>query len=193
MNMVLLSVMQMIMIGTTNPTKIQAVKEVVETSPLFKEMKVGSCASESGVSEQPMSCEETIRGAKNRARNAFKDCKYSVGLESGLMDAPGSNTGMIEFCVCAIYDGVHYGIGTSCGFELPKEVLRLIKEKGMDLGEAYLHSGLTDNPKLGAAEGAIGLLTRMRVTRKDYTKQAIEMALIQFENRPFYFPASCNE
>lgn len=179
--------MQLIMIGTLNPTKIEAVKEVVETSPLFKDMKIDVCASASQVSEQPMSCAEIIAGAKNRAKNAFKDCKYSIGLESGLMDAPGSNTGMIELCICAIYDGTHCAIGSSCGFELPPPVLRLIQEQGMDLGAAYLHAGLTNNPKLGSAEGAIGLLTRMRVTRKDYTKQAIEMALIQFENKSYYF------
>lgn len=175
-----------ISIGTTNPTKIQAVEEVARTSPLFADLRIKFHAAPSGVSEQPMSVEETIQGAKNRAEKAFNECKYSIGLESGLMQAPGTKTGMIEFCACAIYDGEHYSIGISCGFELPPKILEMIKKDGHDMGEAYFRSGMTQNPKLGSAEGAIGLLSKGRVTRKDYTVQAIEMALLQFENPELY-------
>ncbi len=175
-----------ISIGTSNPTKIQAVEEVTRTSSLFTGLRIKYFAAPSGVSEQPMSLEETVQGAKNRALKAFKDCKYSIGLESGLMKAPGTKTGMIEFCACAIYDGKHYATGFSCGFELPPKILDMIKKDGIDMGDAYLRSGLTKNPKLGSAEGAVGLLTKGRVTRKDYTIQAIEMALIQFENPDLY-------
>jgi len=137
-----------------------------------------------------MTFEETIQGAKNRAKNAFLGCRYSIGLESGLMHAPGTNTGMIEFCACAIFDGFNYGLGLSCGFELPPKVLALIKSQKMELGEAYYQAGLTQNRQLGAGEGALGLLTRMQVTRKDYTVQAVQMALIQFENGELYFDRS---
>lgn len=175
-----------IVVGTANPIKIQAVEEVVRTSSLFSGLRIKCFASPSGVSDQPMSLEETVQGAMNRALKAFKDCKYSIGLESGLMEAPGTKTGMIEFCACAIYDGEHYSIGFSCGFELPPKILAMIKKDGLDMGDAYFRSGLTENQKLGSAEGAIGLLTKGRVTRKDYTIQAIEMALIQYENPDLY-------
>jgi non-canonical (house-cleaning) NTP pyrophosphatase len=35
---------------------------------------------------------------------------------------------------------------------------------------------------LGSAEGIIGVLTKGRLTRKEYVKQAITMALINLEN-----------
>jgi inosine/xanthosine triphosphatase len=181
----------LIRVGSTNPIKIEAVKEAKAKSALLASYAIESCTSPSEVSDQPMTFEETVKGAKNRAKNAYLSCRYSIGIESGLMHAPGTNTGMIEFCACAIYDGSNYGLGVSCGFELPPKVLSLITQHKMELSEAYYLAGLTQNRKLGAGEGALGLLTRMQVTRKDYTVQAVQMALIQFENSEIYFAREC--
>ncbi|MBI3573172.1 MAG: DUF84 family protein, partial [Candidatus Kerfeldbacteria bacterium] len=46
--------------------------------------------------------------------------------------------------------------------------------------------GLTTNPKLGSYEGAIGLLTKGKMPRKDLTKQAVVTALVRFENKELY-------
>jgi non-canonical (house-cleaning) NTP pyrophosphatase len=40
--------------------------------------------------------------------------------------------------------------------------------------------------KVGSAEGAVGLLTKGRITRLDYIKQSIVMAMIHLENAKFY-------
>jgi len=50
------------------------------------------------------------------------------------------------------------------------------------MNQAFSRAGLTNNPKLGSQEGAVGLLTKGRLTRKEYTKQAIRTALIHLEN-----------
>jgi len=54
--------------------------------------------------------------------------------------------------------------------------------KGMNMSDACLGAGLTTNPKLGASEGLIGILTHGRMDRLAYTTQAVTTALIHLEN-----------
>ena len=92
----------------------------------------------------------------------------------------------MDFCACSIYDGKEHSIGLSCAFEFPKKVTEMIYEQGITANDAFYNIGLTTNKKIGSADGAIGILTKGRVTRKDYTKQAVQMALIHLENKNLY-------
>lgn len=178
-----------IAIGTTNVIKVQAVEEVLVDYPTLAHAKLISVSVPSGISEQPLSLEEIIKGAKNRAKNAYdacSTCDYSFGIESGLFEAVGAQTGYLEACICCIYDGADTYLGLSCGFEVPPQILQLVLEKDRDLSQACHESGITKNPKLGSAEGLIGILSKGRVTRKEYTKQCIVTALIQLENEALY-------
>ena len=85
-----------------------------------------------------------------------------------------------------IYDGENYHLGLSCAFEFPPKVTQMIYEQDIDANEAFYRCGLTTDRKIGSSEGAIGLLTRGRISRKDYTKQAIQMALIHLENKELF-------
>lgn len=179
----------LIAIGTTNIIKIEAIEETLKEYSLFSEAILSSYSVPSEISEQPMSLEEIIQGAKNRAKNAFNSCEgcnYSFGVESGLFAAEGTQTGYLEACICCIYDGSIFHIGLSCGFEIPPSILEFVLKQQMDLGQACYHSGITTNAKLGAAEGLIGLLTKGRINRKEYTKQCVKTALIQLENTHLY-------
>lgn len=49
------------------------------------------------------------------------------------------------------------------------------------MNKAAYQAGFTKNPKVGSAEGLVGIMTKGRLTRKDYTKEAIRMALIHLE------------
>ena len=111
--------MKTINIGTKNPQKIDAVKEVLIEYPDFKDSKINGIAADSKVSEQPKSMDETITGAINRAKNCFLNCDYSIGLESGLMKVPYTKTGYMDFTACAIYDGNKIHLGFSSAFEYP--------------------------------------------------------------------------
>jgi inosine/xanthosine triphosphatase len=176
-------------IGSTNRVKVEALEEVIREYPDLAGSAVVSHAVPSEISEQPLSLEEMIRGAKNRAKNAFNasgTCKYAFGIESGLFEAPGTDSGYLEASICAIYDGSNHYIGLSCGFEVPQQILDLVLKKNMDLSQACLHSGVSSDPKLGSAGGLIGILTKSRIDRKKYTKQCIMTALIQVENAPLY-------
>ena len=173
-------------VASKNMVKVDAVKETVKEYPLLKGAEIYFAEADSGVSEQPKSLEETVRGAANRARSAFKGCDYSIGIESGLMDVPNSKTGKMDVCVCTIYDGKKDSLGLSCAFEFPPKVADMIHELGIDANEAFYRAGLTRDRKIGSSEGAIGLLTKGRVNRKEYTKQAIRMAMIHLENPEMY-------
>ena len=180
--------MIIIAVGSTNPIKIQAVAEVLKHS-FLEQAQIQAVSASSEIQEQPLSLEETILGAKNRAKNAFAlcaGCSYSFGIESGLFPAQGTATGFLEACICAIFDGKKYAVGLSCGFEVPHPVLRLIVEKNLDLNQACYEAGLSTNEKLGQAEGIIGMLTKGRIPRKEYTKQCVTTALIQLENPNLY-------
>lgn len=173
-------------VGTKNGAKVEAVKEVLKDYEELKNAKIVAMEVDSEVSDQPKSLEETIKGAKNRARKVFEDCDYSFGIESGLMKLSGFESRFVDITVCVIYDGEKFSPGFSSCFECPKEISRLMLEEDLNMSEAALKTGLTENPKLGSAEGLIGILTKGRMTRKDYTKQAIILALIQIENRELY-------
>lgn len=171
-----------IIVGSKNPAKVEAVREIILDYPSLAAAQVGFIEASTGVSDQPMELEETIRGAKNRALVARESgADYGIGLESGLMLVSGSKTGYMDVCVCAIYDGQEYHIGLSSAWEFPDPaVLEKIKG-GMNMTDAVHDHGLTDNPQIGYAEGAIGIFTKGRLNRKEYTKQALRTALIHLD------------
>lgn len=178
-----------IAIGSTNPIKVSAFEEVMKNYVLLQDAKIHPISVSSDVSDQPLSLNETVRGAKNRARNAFNECHgrlFSIGIESGLMEVSESKTGFMEFCVCCVYNGKDYYFGQSCAFELPQAIINLIINEKKELGDACFQAGYTTNPKLGAAEGLISILTNGRINRKEYTKQAIITALIQIEKAELF-------
>jgi len=74
-----------IVVGSTNPSKIAAVREVFSTYASFEDAEIIGVNAASEVSDQPKTSAETIQGAINRANNAYNHakCDYSIGLESG--------------------------------------------------------------------------------------------------------------
>jgi inosine/xanthosine triphosphatase len=173
-------------IGTKSPVKIQAIMELAPQYEILKDAIFESFKAESGVSDQPMSLEETIRGAKNRAKAVFEDSDLSFGIESGLMAVPETKTGYMNASICAIYDGKEYHLGLASGFEYPKEVTRLAVEKGLEMSHAFKAAGLTNKDKIGHAEGSIGLMTKGRLNSEEYYKQAVMTALIHLENKELF-------
>jgi inosine/xanthosine triphosphatase len=171
-----LEVFVIVRVGSMNPVKLGAIREVM--AGVFPEAEFVPVAAPSEVPDQPLGLEETLRGARNRARNAFVDCFLSVALESGLVEVPGSNTGYMNLTACAIFDGREMYVGLGPAFELPADVTRLVVEDGLELDPAVRRAGLTDNERIGYAQGIIGILSGGRVTRMDYSRPAVSMALV---------------
>jgi inosine/xanthosine triphosphatase len=174
-----------ITVGSKNPVKVGAVRELL---PYYEFLRnpVVSGEAVSNTLNQPTSLAETIQCAINRAKAVYNNCKYSFGIEAGLMEVPNTKTGFMNVTVCAIYDGTSHHIGLSSAFECPPVVTRMIREKGIELDEAYYKAGLTQTKRIGYSEGITGDLTKGRLTRKEQIQEAVGMALIYLENYKLY-------
>ncbi len=171
-----------IVVGSKNPAKVEAVREILQDYPHLKDADVVGVEVDSGIAEQPVSIEEMAEGAVNRARAAFVDCDYSIGIESGLMKIPQTKSGYLEACVAVVFDGTEHHLGLSSGFECPDtEVVRLVIEEGFNFADAANKTGLTNDPAIGKNQGVIGILTKGRLDRKAYTKEALRTALIHLD------------
>ncbi|MEK6936508.1 MAG: inosine/xanthosine triphosphatase [Nanoarchaeota archaeon] len=173
-------------VGTKAEIKINAVKEVIQDYIFLKDAEVIGVEVSTQVSGQPKSLKETIEGAMNRAKNSFRNCDYSFGIESGLLEVPFSKSGFMDICACVIFDGEKIHLGLSPAFEFPKEMMNLMIKNGLNASEAALKTKLTQNNYVGHAEGTIGILTKGRINRKDQIKPAIVTALIHLENPELY-------
>lgn len=168
--------------GTTNLAKLEALREILADYPHLKSSLVEGVKTDSGVADQPRTLEDTVRGAINRAKSAKDQVDYGVGIESGMMAVPFTKSGYMDVCAAAIYDGSDVHVGLSSAWEFPDPtVTKLIMERDMNMSEAIYHAGLTQNQDIGQAEGAVGILTKGRVDRKEYSKQALRMALIHID------------
>ena len=70
--------MMKVNVGSTNEVKVKAVTETFKDYSLFINSEFNSFNVKSDVSEQPKSLDETIKGANNRAKNAFQNCRKKV-------------------------------------------------------------------------------------------------------------------
>lgn len=171
-----------ILVGSKNPAKVEAVREILQDYPHLMDAEVVGFEVPTEVSDQPVTLEEIVSGATVRAKNVYAECDYGIGIEAGFMPVPGSKSGHMNVCVAAIYDGTETHIGISSGFETPnKEVMRLVVHEGLTLDKAANEVGMTIDPLIGRHEGVSGILTKGRVTRKEFTKQALRMALIHID------------
>ncbi|VVB88054.1 Non-canonical purine NTP phosphatase [uncultured archaeon] len=170
--------MKKIYVASLNRNKIDAVKEV------FAGYNVEGSHCKSGVREQPLGLGEIIEGAIFRAKTVFGNCTYSVGIEDGIAPVPGTLSGHMNFCCCAIFDGERIYLGLGPAFEYPPESTEKVINEGITISQAFLP--VSGKPDIGYEEGIIGFLTRGKMNRKDYTKIAVEMARIQIDNAELY-------
>jgi inosine/xanthosine triphosphatase len=133
----------------------------------------------SKVSLNPMSLDETLLGAKNRAKEAYdycmeteKSCDYGVGLEAGLFPVETLESGYFDTTICCIYNGKNYFFGGSPLFEYPNKVIERILA-GEEAGLIIDYFGKTAKGR----PGVIGPLTDGRVMRDDFEMNAVIMAL----------------
>ncbi|WP_299580773.1 inosine/xanthosine triphosphatase [uncultured Sunxiuqinia sp.] len=171
-----------ILIASQNPVKVNAVKEAFKIC--FSEpVQVYGRTSDSGVSAQPLTDEETRTGARNRVQGLLQSgesADYFVGIEGGIELVDGS---LQAFAWIVVSDGEKQSLGRSGSFELPPEIARLIAQ-GMELGEADDHVFEKQNSK--QQNGAVGLLTQDRVTRQSLYQHGLVLALIPFMNKGLY-------
>lgn len=172
-----------VVIASKNPVKIQAVKDGFEKMFPDEKFEFIGVAVSSNVLDQPLSNEETLLGATNRANNACKEIKeadFWVGIEGGIEPVVGE---METFAWVVIKSSNQYGKSRTGTFFLPREVVRLIKQ-GKELGEADDIVFKRNNSK--QQNGAVGILTGDVIDRTMYYTEAIVLALIPFKNPDLY-------
>jgi inosine/xanthosine triphosphatase len=166
-----------VVVGSTNPVKIEAVRTAFEMVWPEQIWDVTGVLAASGVSVQPMSDEECIIGARNRARGALahSDAAYGVGLEGGLQRIAGKwlNGGWSV----VIDSSGREGIGATIKMVTPAQMMAKI-EQGMELGEVDDLFFQQQNSK--QAQGHFGLFTRDLITRKRAYIDGVITALARF-------------
>ncbi|MDW7693148.1 inosine/xanthosine triphosphatase [Flammeovirgaceae bacterium SG7u.111] len=173
-----------IVIGSKNPVKINAA--ATGFSLVFDKLeKAEGVNVPSGVSDQPMSSEETLLGARNRASNTKKmepEADFWVGIEGGIDVNAQGEMEVFAWVVVLAKNGME-GKAKTAVFFLPPKVEELINE-GMELGEADdLVFKRTDSKKKG---GSVGILTKGIIDRERYYREAVVLALIPLMNEELY-------
>lgn len=177
-----------IAIGTNNKGKVEAVRRACGEYPILKQATVINIDTPSGVNTQPIGLDETITGAKNRAKAAFEQTKadLGIGLESGIFLVPHTKSEYMDTTACAIYDGKTFHLGLSSCFEYPKKMIDGIFKQGKEVTDIALEMGFANKRSFREGQGMVGVLTKSRITRVDYSYQAVQTALIHLENPEHY-------
>ena len=172
-----------LVVGSENPVKRAA------TARVFPEATVEPLGVDSGVSEQPMSHEETLRGARCRATRAFeaREADLAVGIEGGVAPTPrverdssptssgvtpvGADRSLVMWA--AVTDGSTLASGGGPTLPLPDSIASRL-DAGEELGPVMDDVlGMDDVAK---KQGAAGAFTAGRLTRTDALEAAVAAA-----------------
>jgi inosine/xanthosine triphosphatase len=172
--------MKKVLIASENPVKINATKKAFE-EVFTDRFEFEGISTDSLVSDQPISNEETLKGANNRLQNIqHLEADYFVSIEGGV-DLLDNNYEAFAWVV--ISDKNKVGKAKTATFPLPIKISNLIKE-GYELGDADDIVFKRSNSK--QKNGAVGILTDNLINRTDYYTHAIILALIPFTNSKLY-------
>lgn len=162
-----------VVIGSTNKTKVFAVKEVLEEY----HAKVHSVDAPSGVSSQPRTDAETREGARNRAIYSLQEIEadIGIGLEGGVAE---SSEGLFLCNWGALVDkkGVVQFAG-GARILLPNQVADEIRT-GKELG--HVMEAYTQKNDVRSNEGAIGIFTFGLVERKEMFIHIVRLLIGQY-------------
>jgi inosine/xanthosine triphosphatase len=178
--------MPKVIIASKNPVKIQATQAAFEAMFPEQDWLCEGVSVPSGVPDQPMSDEETRRGAQNRAaaaREARPEADYWTGIEGGIR-AEGES--MEAFAWMVVHSRRMTGRARTATFQLPPEVARLVRA-GHELGQADDIVFGRSNSK--QKDGAVGILTDGLIDRSQYYAHAIKLALVPFKKSALYDPS----
>jgi len=168
----------LVAIGSKNPAKINAVKQA------FKEMKMGveiqPMDVPSGVSDQPFSDEETIKGAVQRAENCLnnQEVEIAIGLEGGVTETE------FGLCVCnwgALVERQKSSIiAGGARIILPDEIAVRLRA-GEELGPVM--DDYANKKNVRKKEGAIGVFTNGQVSREEMFVHVMKLLIGQYQYR----------
>ncbi|RIW35696.1 DUF84 family protein [Bacillus salacetis] len=169
-------------IGTKNKAKIKAVQHGL-TEVLMQEMDFASFKTNSGVSEQPFSDEETIQGAINRASSVLElsDGDIGIGLEGGVVQ---TGYGLFLCNWGALSEkGKEPIIAGGARILLPEAIAKRLRD-GEELGPVMDEFCQTEG--IRHHQGAMGIFTNGAVHRDEMFKHTVKLLGGQWKYRKEY-------
>ncbi len=160
-----------IIIGSQNKAKITAVKNIFRTSEII------GIQAPSRVSDQPMSDQETLTGAINRARycQESEPGVIGIGLEGGVMQL---NHQLLLCNWGALVDPLgNLYIASGARIPLPDQITKALRS-GRELGEIIDEYAKKDN--VSHHEGTIGILTNEELTRSEMFEHVVKQLKGQY-------------
>lgn len=150
-------------VATSNAMKVAATRKAF--AKFFKGVRIVGVEVASSVSAQPISFGEIVRGARSRARDAFRDCDYAVGIEAGIFRVAAVAPQPFQITMACVFDGTRESLGAGPFYEVPEKLVREIVK---------------------ADSGSVAVVTRGKVTREQVTRDAVLMALAPFVSPALY-------
>ena len=202
-------------VGTKRGPKLSAVTEALEAFSNVlapdSQFEVLGVEVESGVSHTPVSREELMRGARQRAealiqlaRGNGETWKFFVGLEGGLdVVQEGASAEDMQWRASLkqygrrrvfleswayVTDGLRGHYGRSGGIELPEALAREVLENGVELSVAI--DRFAGAVGIRDAQGAWGVLSGNFITRQEAFRIAVIAAFAPFYNGKMYRAAT---
>jgi inosine/xanthosine triphosphatase len=158
------------------------------------EFRVVAVDVPSGVRHTPLTRDETMAGARERARALARIARekglpwqYFVGLEGGLdivedsVEHGGKRWVFLENWAYVCDREGRESFGQSGAILLPEALVNRVVEQGIELAEAI--DEFAGQRDVRDAQGAWGVLTGNRVTRKDAFRMAVINAFAPFFRR----------
>lgn len=211
----------LVAVGSARRPKLNAVSEALAAiravSDFLPEFEILGVEVESGVRHTPLTREDLMAGARQRAealmqiaRAKNEPWKYFVGLEGGFDVIPGldvipSLDVMPELDVVSeagnrwvfleswayVSDGTGRGsFGQSGAVLVPETLAETVVDGGVELSQAI--DAFAGGHNIRDAEGAWGILTRNLTTRQDSFRIAVINAFAPFFNRELYATSDYN-
>ena len=177
--------LEQIAVGSKNPVKIVSALNGFQTMFPDRSFAATGFAADSGVSDQPMSSEETLQGAWNRATQLVSlspESQFFVGMEGGIEIIDGRWFASAWMTILDVHG--RRSESKSALFALPPKVQQLV-ESGLELGIANDQVFAEHNSKQSG--GAIGSLTGGLISRQALYEHAMIAALIPFRNVDLFF------
>jgi inosine/xanthosine triphosphatase len=163
-------------IGSKNPAKIKAVEKALLSLDLAAE--IINIDVDSGVSNQPISDQETVNGAIHRAKQALlnSEADIAVGLEGGVVLEQSKDVMICNWGALVDREGNEY-IAGGARIPLPGYFKGYLL-KGMELGD--LMDEYCQRKDVSKQEGAVGIFTDGAVTRGEMFEHVSKLLLGQW-------------
>ena len=186
-----------IAVGTTRRPKLNAVREALDLiGPSLDpaaQFEIAGVDVASGVRHTPLSREDIMQGARQRAQALLRigreksgQWKYFVGLEGGLdvVHENGMRQVFLESWAYVSDGSGRRAFGQSGAVAVPEPLAIRVVDKGVELSEAI--DAFAGGRGIRDAQGAWGVLTKNLINRQESFRIAVISAFAPFFNTELY-------